>query len=233
MKARTNSSCVMVFVKAPIPGMVKTRLAAVLGPDHAANLYACFAKDVIRSANHPDFNLKIFYHPPGSKKLIKKLLGNEVDYSVQSGKNLGEKMANAFRKVFSDKFTRAVLIGSDIPDLPGRLISEALSVLTQHDAVIGPSVDGGFYLIGFRSGAFNGDIFKNISWSTDLVYAHTFYKMAAHGLDIHILPKWRDIDTCEDLVDLAASFSSSKTLAEETKKYLKRIWGSGTLESME
>jgi rSAM/selenodomain-associated transferase 1 len=215
-----NASCVIIFLKAPIPGNVKSRLAASIGPEHAANLYACFIKDIIRTAKQTRMPLKIFYDPPESSSFIEQMLGDELDYQVQSGTHLGEKMANGFYAVFEKNYKRAVLVGSDIPNLPETLLIEAMTALSHHDAVIGPSYDGGYYLIGFQATTFTSDVFRGIAWSTDRVYAQTKRKLAARGLDTYILPQWRDVDTYEDLMDLKGALLGSKSSAQTTYAYL-------------
>jgi uncharacterized protein len=116
--------------------------------------------------------------------------------------------------------------------LPGKILVKAITELDRHDTVIGPSADGGYYLIGFRPDTFNADILKNISWSTNAVYDLTCRKLAKLGLNTHILPQWRDIDTCEDLIELAASLSSSRTTADKTKNYLEQMKISDSSESL-
>jgi uncharacterized protein len=215
-----NSSAIILFVKSPIPGSVKTRLADSIGPVHAMNLYRCFVKDIIRTATQTNFHLKIFYHPPDNSEFVQKMLGDIHDYKPQSGKDLGEKMANAFCNVFAEKISRAVLIGSDIPDLPIELLIKGMTELSRHDSVIGPSHDGGYYLIGFRSDTFTADIFRNIVWSTDKVCVDTKRKLAEQGLNTYILPQWRDVDTYEDLMDLKDALLNSRSSAKATYNYL-------------
>jgi len=216
-------SCIILFIKAPIAGQVKTRLAKSIGHDHVINIYKCFIKDIVGTAIQTSFQVKIFYYPPGSEHLIKNWVGNKFEYHIQIGSDLGEKMANAFRTVFNKKINQAVLIGSDIPDLPKQFIEEAFLKLKSQDAVIGPSKDGGFYLIGFRSDAFIKNAFKDIIWSRDTVYANTLQKLSELGLHVHILPTWRDIDTYADLKELRTSLLNLESSARETLKYLQKI----------
>lgn len=217
-----NSSCIILFIKAPIAGQVKTRLAESIGHDQAVKIYRCFIKDIIRTAAQTLFQIKLFYHPPGSEQLLNDWLGNKFDYYVQIGSDLGEKMTNAFQAVFEERIAQAVLIGSDIPDLPKQLIDEAFLKLKTQDAVIGPSNDGGFYLIGFRSDSFSADVFKDIKWSRDTVYVNITNKLDELGLGYHILPQWRDIDTHADLMELANSLSHLKSSASETLRHLQK-----------
>jgi len=127
-------------------------------------------------------------------------------------------MELAFRHAFAEGRTRAVLIGSDIPDLPTSVVSGAFRALDGNDAVIGPARDGGYYLVGFRSDTFLPGIFRGIPWSTATVLADTLAVFEREGRKVHRLSLWRDVDTIDDLKDLMdrsrnSNFSSSLTMA--------------------
>jgi len=108
-------------------------------------------------------------------------------------------MEHALRQAFVQGFSRAVLIGSDIPDLTVELMDEAFSSLRTNDAVIGPAFDGGYYLIGFNRDTLLSEVFEGMEWSTDTVFAETLARLKASGLKAHQLPQQRDIDTLADL----------------------------------
>ncbi len=108
-------------------------------------------------------------------------------------------------------FKRVVLIGSDIPDLPLEFIEEAFTSLNEKDAVIGPSLDGGYYLIGFKDKTFSSQVFKGISWSTERVFEQTTKILEREGLTVHFLKPLRDIDTIEDLGHFLRGSSNSLT----------------------
>jgi rSAM/selenodomain-associated transferase 1 len=127
-------------------------------------------------------------------------------------------MKNAFIDVFDEGFSRVVIVGSDIPDLPGKFLSQAFAQLDSNDVVIGPSSDGGYYLIGFCRNSFLAEAFDDITWSTSAVLEQTLARLKSHGLTVHLLPKWHDVDTRADLDDLASrngntGFDLSKTFA--------------------
>ena len=217
-----DPSCVILFVKAPAAGQVKTRLARHLGASAAAELYRCFVNDLIRKIDAASLVLRIFYDPPDAEAAIKSWLGENRAYAPQTGGDLGERMKQAFQQVFSAGIEQAVLVGSDLPDLPGSFITEALAVLNNSPAVIGPSRDGGYYLIGFRANAFMPTVFNNVPWSSDRVLQTTLKRFAAAGLPIRQIPEWRDIDTQEDLLDLLASLKKHPENALETFAYLQK-----------
>ena len=112
----------------------------------------------------------IFLSPQEKETEIKKLFGNDHEYRPQRGTDLGARMKNAFTDCFSEGFKSVVLIGSDFPDLPLKIIEDAFAALdSSSDAVIGPAADGGYYLIGFRYDTFLPAIFEGLIWSTPLV----------------------------------------------------------------
>lgn len=207
----------IVFVKSPETGRVKSRLAADIGEEKARRLYMRFVEDLLDSLDKGDHCLKIFFHPPDQQSVLSKWLGRERSYEPQKGDDLGERMKRAFEKCFSDGFEAAILIGCDIPDLTGEIIKEGFAALRSSDVVIGPSHDGGYYLIGFRSGTFLPEVFTGISWGTDGVLKSTREILENNGLRLSLLPLWRDIDTYEDLTALVerhrdTRFANSRTI---------------------
>ena len=208
---------VILFVKAPVPGQVKSRLAGSLGGDAALELYRSFALDLldtIDSCGHP---VEIFFTPSGARKAVVAWLGEGRRYALQTGRELGSRMANAFRTAFTEGAARAILIGSDLPDLPGEVITDAFAGLQEQGAVIGPAVDGGYYLIGFRNDTFWPDVFNNIRWSTGSVFRETMERFAGIGSRVYVMRQWQDVDTAEDLRSLrrrsaGTSFEDSRTM---------------------
>ena len=113
--------------------------------------------------------------------------------------DLGERMKNGFMEAFAMNFKRVILIGSDIPGLPLEFIEEAFASLREKDAVVGPSLDGGYYLIGFKDKKFSPQVFKGIPWSTERVFEVTMKILEREGLTVHALKPLRDIDEVDDL----------------------------------
>ena len=218
-----KTDCLIIFVKWPEKGRVKTRLSAALGDDAVLELYRCFVEDIIETVKRSGFRPLIAYYPEGAGEKIAAWLGDENDYIPQVGADLGAKMSNAFRLVFERGVSRAVLIGSDFPDLPAEIISEAFSALENSDAVIGPAKDGGYYLIGFRQDTFSPRVFDGIHWSTAEVFERTMTIFTQERLDIHQLPVWRDIDRPEDLVDLVKQNMDKPFMQSKTMAYLQKM----------
>jgi rSAM/selenodomain-associated transferase 1 len=217
-----EQTIVLLFLKAPVRGTVKTRLASALGSAASLDLARCFILDTVGLLTGTGLPIRICYAPPGEKETVAALLPLQKDLVPQEGKDLGERMENAFRRAFSDGFSRAVLLGSDIPDLPAEIVEHACAALGSADAVFGPAKDGGYYLIGSTRSGFCPDLFSAVPWSTPEVLAVTLQKARAAGLTIHLLPEWSDVDSADDLRELvernrAAPFGASRTMAYFTK----------------
>ena len=218
MKDLYRNTEILFFIKYPEPGRVKTRLAASIGMEEAAGLYGNFILDTLEKIGSLGVPIKICFHPEGKKELLMDWLGEEHHYCPQRGNDLGERMRAAFLDAFSGGCRRVILIGSDFPDLPISVLKESLDVLNTHDVVVGPSVDGGYYLIGFRDEAFSPIIFDGMDWGTELVFRNTLSVLKAHKLRVYILPAWNDVDTIEDLKQLMSraectDFSGSRTMS--------------------
>ncbi len=194
-----DDKCLLFFVKDPEKGAVKTRLATALGEEVARNLYRNFILDMLSTfeRNHPP--LSICVHPEDAVGDVKKILGENHHYLPQKGEDLGARMEHCFGHAFSSGFQRVVAIGSDIPDLPAEIVGEAFTCLTSVDSVIGPSLDGGYYLIGFHRTMFLPETFSGIPWGTDKVFRQTIEILRRHKRTTHLLPAWQDVDTIEDL----------------------------------
>lgn len=214
---------ILLFIKAPRKGRVKSRLAAVLGQDTALELYRNFVLDILASIETSGMPFRICYHPPDSGEEVKNWLGNGLQYMVQEGKDLGDRMEKAFRRVFSEGSSRAVLIGSDIPDLPPALLRDAVERLDRTGAVIGPSKDGGYYLVGFRDDAFLPGIFSGPMWGTDTVFSKTLQIFEQERREVSVLPAWQDMDTLDDLKELKKRCHGSAFCAPRTMAYLAGI----------
>lgn len=212
-----NNNCLLLFVKSPIKGQVKTRLAAETSGDFAVELYKYFVEDTISLAENLDVHLELCFCPANTKSTFSEWLGEQYCYTPQIGDNLGERLKNAFGKVFEEGFSNVVAIGSDSPDLPVNYLSESFEALAEYDTVIGPANDGGYYLIGFSKEEFIPEAFDNISWSTDSVFEQTVSILKQHDRKMHLLPLWHDVDTIEDLKSLL--LRTRNTAFEKSKTY--------------
>ena len=220
----SDSGCILFFVRAPEKGKVKTRLACVIGEDAALKLYMSFVADELDMLRALFFDVIIFFHPRTAGQTIGKWLKTEFDFVAQSGQDLGQKMKNAFDVAFSRGYAKALLIGSDLPDLTSSVILDAFNHLTQKDTVIGPCEDGGYYLIGFRRDTYNKNVFTKISWGTSRVFNQTLLSFREKNLNYHILSKWHDIDNYKDLVRLKKFLNKNPTVAKHTYSCLMDLY---------
>jgi len=216
--------CLVMFAKFPEQGQVKSRLTKDLGEERATDLYRCFIEDLLLRLSGGNYRFQIAFYPADKEREIREMFGHELLYTPQSGEDLGERMKNAFSRCFSEGPRSVVIIGSDIPDLPVWIIEEAFFSLDDHDAVIGPSVDGGYYLIGFRNETFNPDIFAGPIWGTEDVFRQTMTILRETGTLVHVLPPWQDIDNVEDIAALIEKSEKTKFTNSKTMLYLR---GSG------
>ena len=187
-----------ILTKVPIAGQVKTRLAPALDSEGAADLYRCFLLDTLELAMHMDgVEASIFYEPPEASQLLRDMVGESIELVPQSGGDLGSRMNNGFRDLFARGCESAVIIGADLPTLPLSHLTAAFSVLDRKPAVLGPSLDGGFFLIGLRN--LQPELFEGIAWSTRQVLGQTVDRINRLGLALECLEPWYDVDTVEDL----------------------------------
>ena len=213
----------MIFIRTPQIGKVKTRLSRTLGVEPVIRIYKSFVRDVIETVEKHTDHIRICYYPMETRDRVRAWLGNAFHYMPQSGENLGDRMRNAFTATFSDGFHRAILLGTDIPDLPGVIIDEAFSELSCHSSVIGPALDGGYYLIGFEQNGFLPQIFDNMPWGTQHVFNNTLSVFKKAKQRVHILPSWQDIDDYSDLLALHKKIINEETIARHTAATLNAI----------
>ncbi len=216
-----SENCVLFFVKHPAYGRVKSRLAEQIGQDAATDLYKSFVSDILTTLHAISVNFKIVFYPPVAEKKFQQWLGEGYSYVRQTGKDLGQRMENAFLQAFSDGFNNVILIGSDIPDLPTEYLQLGFKALETNDVVLGPSSDGGYYLIGFTKEAFLPDVFEGITWSSADVFEQTLNILKNHEQRVYLLPQWHDVDTLTDLRSLVRRNRNTAFQKSATICYLK------------
>jgi len=194
-----NKSVVVVFLRAPEKGRVKTRLARDIGDEKALALYKIFVQTTLSAVEKSGLDHIICFFPAAGQAMVEEWLGPDHVYMPQAGDDLGQRMGNAMSRMFDKGAKKVVLTGTDIPDISARHILAALKLLDQNDVVIGPSIDGGYWLIGFHRDGFCSDLFRGVNWGTDSVFSTTIEKCKKAGLSTGILPALQDIDTLEDL----------------------------------
>lgn len=190
---------VILFVRYPEKGRVKTRLETHLDQDKILSLYRYFVEDIMSTLQGKEYPVSVCYWPPEKGEDMQAWLGLSLVYCPQKGEDIGQRMQNAFTDAFANDADQAILLGSDFPDLEPVILDQAFHALSDNDVTLGPAVDGGYYLIGFNRNAFFKEIFSGISWGTGQVLKKTLEKINHAGLRVHMLPEWPDIDTFEDL----------------------------------
>lgn len=210
----SNPVCI-VMVKAPRAGAVKTRLVPALSGANAASLAACFAQDAIANVRHVVRQVIIAYAPRDGRPALEQLLPHDNLFWVeQRGRDLGARLEAAARHATAHGFSPIVIIGTDSPTLPAVFIETAIDSLAARasDIVLGPTDDGGYYLIGFRE--YPGGLFQNIRWSTPLVYGQTAENAARLNLRSLTLPRWYDVDAFPDLLRLRDELLTNEAARE-------------------
>jgi uncharacterized protein len=193
-----------MFARVPLAGSVKTRLVPPLTADGAAKLYLVFLQDLTERLRGSRLRPTVFVSG-GNPGDLAPLLPAGWPVAGQHGDTLGERLAAAFEVLLASPGTRAVIIGSDSPDLPLTHIKRAFRLLKHRDVVLGPAVDGGYYLVGLRAPA--PALFRDVPWGTADVFAHSVRAVHEAGLSLALTPPWYDVDD-------AASLALLKSLCE-------------------
>ncbi len=191
-----NLNILLYFVKYPMPGKVKTRLAKTVGVQEAAKLYSKLAEKnlrVIASLHQKNIcDLVIVYDPPEKREDIKRWLSLSCEYWPQCGEGLSERLTHAFGEAFQKESKRVMALGSDTLGLTTDIIQQGFEALHLNDVVIGPAEDGGYYLIG--SASFQPKLFEGIAWSTSEVLAQTYKTINNLRLSYKTLSQLQDLD---------------------------------------
>ncbi|MGD0828753.1 MAG: TIGR04282 family arsenosugar biosynthesis glycosyltransferase [Desulfobaccales bacterium] len=188
------SSLCIIFAKEPVPGQVKTRLTPPFSPGEACRLYRAFLADVLEeTARIPGIECALAYASAGARKFFQDLAPGMRRFP-QEGRDLGERLVRAFDWGWAAGFQNVLVRGSDTPDLPGAILLQARQRLAsgQVQVVLGPSPDGGYYLVGLRDP--QPQLFAGITWSSTAVLAETLSRARGLSLNVHLLRCWQDID---------------------------------------
>jgi rSAM/selenodomain-associated transferase 1 len=198
-RERIISHAVLIFVRAPVAGRVKTRLAAEIGAGPALRVYRRLAEHAVAEARAlgDDAAVRIHFTPADEGDAVRAWLGGGAEYLPQGDGGLGERMRAAFRVAFAAGFRRVVIIGSDLPDLSAAVLRDAFARLETSDAVLGPARDGGYYLLGM--GEMIGGIFDDVPWSTPRVLEATLARLRATRASVAMLGTLADVDEAADL----------------------------------
>jgi len=184
-----------IFAKYWEPGKVKTRLAASIGNEAASDIYGALLHHLTNSLNSAADRRLIAYTP--TEKAKEFSIFPHWQQTPQSDGSLGARMTNFFTEAFAAGASRVILIGSDCPDVSPKVVEEAFNALTHANVVLGPTFDGGYYLVGM-AGQFH-DIFSDITFSTESVLEETLSLAKRNGISCNCLDRLNDIDEIDDL----------------------------------
>ncbi|MEF8795375.1 MAG: TIGR04282 family arsenosugar biosynthesis glycosyltransferase [Salinivenus sp.] len=211
----------LVFAKVPRPGDVKTRLTPFLTPREAARLYDAFLRDALALYARLEANVRLYLAPP----LPDDGLGDvpdRISVHEQRGEGLGPRMAHAFEAAFRDGGDRVAVVGTDHPTLPLSHLRQGFEALDGEPAVcIGPSEDGGFYLLGMS--AFYPQLFADMTYSHGDVFTDTLARIGATDAELTVLPQWYDVDTPEALARMIADLRETDVDAPRTRRAVERL----------
>jgi uncharacterized protein len=223
-----------IMTKAPKAGAVKTRLQPPLTPEEAAALNICFLRDMakaIADASREDRLLPpsargvAIFTPPGCEADYVKILPPGFNLLPQRGDNFGERLLFAAEDLLRIGFESCCLINSDSPTVTAdvfRVVARSLHTTNEHHLVLGPSDDGGYYLIGMRT--LHRRVFEEIDWSTDRVFAQTLERARESALEVETLPTFFDVDDRESLRRLCHELlGENRDTAPATKKFLQQL----------
>jgi rSAM/selenodomain-associated transferase 1 len=229
-------AALVIFAKAPIAGEVKTRLCPPLTPDEAATLHGSFVLDMLERTKLAVATLQLPFHrylacAPSSELVFFKIMEERQGVRLldQVGADLGQRMHRTFSDLFASGYKQIIIVGTDVPTLPLSVYQEALALLNRSDVVLGPALDGGYYLIGLTKPAEH--LLTDVPWSTDQVLAITQHKAKALGLSVGLTTAWRDVDTITDLRALIAECREDNTKPKQNRIFSMRT--AGTLQLLE
>lgn len=190
----------IIFTRYPEEGATKTRLIPILGAKGAATLHRQMTEYTLSKVrelqNSYPLSIEVCF-TGGSLSLMQHWLGSDIIYQAQGKGDLGSRMARSLTVAFQDSIDRVVIIGTDCPSLNAQLLQQAFYQLHSHNLVIGPAIDGGYYLIGLHY--LIPELFSGVNWGTDEVLQNTVDIAKKLELSIAYLPQLADIDRPEDL----------------------------------
>ncbi|AKN30900.1 glycosyltransferase [Clostridium carboxidivorans P7] len=223
-------NALILMTRVPIAGMTKTRLMKIFTGTECAQLQQCFLLDLFKMLNkiRKTVDIYITYTPEKSFYLVDHIIPSFIDSFPQQGDDLGNRMNNAIEKLLNKGYSKVILIGSDIPSLQPEDISKAYEELENNDICLGPTNDGGYYLIGMKKNCkkiFN----NNLKWGNKSVFEATLAIANNLGYNVGLTTKLNDIDEKEDIEDLIKRVKrgefNTKLLPYNTVNFIENKWG--------
>ena len=229
----TPHTALVIFAKAPIPGEVNTRLCPPLTPDEAATLHGSFVLDMLERSKLAVAKFQLPFHrylacAPSSELVFFKIMEERQGVRLldQVGEDLGQRIHRTCVDLFAKGYKQVIIVGTDVPTLPLSVYQEAFAMLGRSDVVLGPALDGGYYLIGLKQPAEH--LFTGVPWSTDQVLAVTQQRAKTLGLSVELTTAWRDVDSIADLQALITECREDDKKPKQNRTFSMRT--AGTLQ---
>ncbi len=216
----------IIMTRVPIPNKTKTRLMDIYTGVECSRLHQCFLMDIFKICEKLKDRMDIYlsYTPDDAYGRLAELVPDFISSFPQKGPNLGERMHNSIKYILDKKYEKVILMGSDIPELKIEAVTVALEKLDLTDLCLGPTYDGGYYLIGMKKpchGLFN----SKLNWGYSTVFDRTVKLAENKGLQVSYTHKCRDIDTKEDIREFLMSVNSQEEdYPQNTCSYLENNW---------
>jgi uncharacterized protein len=209
-------NALVIFSKTPELGKTKTRLGKEITMQAAKDLHMAFLKDLLKEHTNQSYELIVYATTHCFP--MSEVTHQDITFMLQQGKGLGERMLNTFRELLG-VYDNVIIIGSDMPQLSSTTIQQAFDTLQEHDIVLGPSQDGGYYLVGMHV---PHNIFQDVSWSTPQVLCQTQRNIQEKSLRLAFLKEGYDLDTFSSLMQFKHDFKEH-TRVEETQKMIQEV----------
>jgi hypothetical protein len=235
VRSAANNRVLAIMAKAPRPGAVKTRLTSSLSPTAVTDFYRCLLEDTLALARSLD-NVRVAIMCPDSdvseltRLASSEASGSEVSVVAQKGEGLAAGLTSVFAHFVQDKQRRVIAFNSDSPHLPRSVLEGAFETLAAHDVVVGPTHDGGYYLVGAK--ASYPTLFANDGMGTSSALERLVSRVRSLELSVGFADRFYDIDVADDLSRLAEELRLAPERAPRTAAWLKgwdRLYGAGTL----
>lgn len=211
----------ILFTRVPVQGKTKTRLQAALTPAQCVEVHCAFLQDLFAACNDPRWDLLVFYGQEGPLSILQELLPDQRQFFPQQGNILGEKMDNAIAQTLAMGYDRCVLVGADLPELHRGIIAAAMQSLDQSPLVLGPTMDGGYYLIGSRMRC--SFVFAGQSYGGSTVFEQTMAAIKAAGYCCRTVQPLHDVDSPQDLRALADRLHQQPAACAHSRQFLRRL----------
>ena len=220
-----KKNALILFAKTPIPNFSKTRLINPFTAEQAAGFYSASLIDVYNTMqDSTEFDLHLAIAPEKFDEKLFPLALKSGKYFFQEDGDLGMRMRKAFQLMFGNSYEKVIIIGSDFPHISDNTIKTAFNNLNNNDCVLGPAIDGGYYLIGLNE--INESIFEDIDWSTEKVYQQTLVKAEQNNIKIKNLEKQYDVDSVTEIkilyIDLQEMDSSLINFPKNVWQFLQK-----------